>query len=118
MERFGRTNQWCCSIPAARSSISTCSVTERHAKRLCRNEQIEIHGHGLHLAHHLGKRLRDDVRRVECHHGAKLTLAHEIDGLAAEASRQYPIEAGGRAPSLQVAEYDRSCFLACECAER
>ena len=38
--------------------------------------------HGLDLAHDLGERRRDDVRRVERHHRAKLTLAHEVDGLA------------------------------------
>src|SRR4029077_8682610 len=111
-ERSVQKNQSCCSIPAAHSSTSMCSVAERHTQRLSRNEQIEIHGHGLHLAHHFGKRFRDNVWRIERHHSAKFALAHEVDRFYFVARRKDAIEAGGGPASLQVAEHDRSRFLA------
>ena len=48
------------------------SVAERHAERLRRQQQIEVHRHGLRLADDVLEPPRDDVGRSERDHRAEL----------------------------------------------
>src|SRR5680860_1243385 len=58
----------------------------------------------LELAGALDERHPDDVRATQRHHGAELTVGDRVDRVKPESGGEPPVEGGGGAATLDVAE--------------